>query len=44
MHRRLEGQAVRVPGDAYFDKTGQLIQQSVLVEVGDGAFQAFKGK
>jgi branched-chain amino acid transport system substrate-binding protein len=39
-----KGKLFSVPGDAYFDKTGQLIQQSVLVEVGNGAFQAFKGK
>ena len=39
-----KGQLFAVPGEAYFDKTGQLIQQSVLVEVGKGAFQAFKGK
>ena len=41
---RWKGTLFSVPGDAYFDKTGQLVQQSVLVEVGKGAFQAFKGK
>jgi branched-chain amino acid transport system substrate-binding protein len=39
-----KGKLFSVPGEAYFDKTGQLIQQSVLVEVGNGAFQAFKGR
>jgi len=39
-----KGNMFSVPGEAYFDKTGQLIQPSVLVEVGGGAFQAFKGK
>lgn len=39
-----KGRMFSVPGDAYFDKTGQLIQPSVLVEVGNGAFQAFKGR
>ncbi|MEP7300719.1 MAG: ABC transporter substrate-binding protein [Caldimonas sp.] len=39
-----KGKMFSVPGEAYFDRTGQLIQQSVLVEVGNGAFQAFKGK
>lgn len=39
-----KGKMFSVPGEAYFDKTGQLIQPSVLVEVGNGAFQAFKGK
>ena len=39
-----KGKMFGVPGEAYFDKTGQLIQESVLVEVGGGAFQAFKGK
>ena len=39
-----KGKMFSVPGEAYFDKTGQLIQESVLVEVGGGAFQAFKGK
>lgn len=39
-----KGKLFSVPGEAHFDKTGQLIQQSVLVEVGNGAFQAFKGK
>lgn len=39
-----KGRMFSAPGDAYFDKTGQLIQQSVLVEVGNGAFQAFKAK
>jgi branched-chain amino acid transport system substrate-binding protein len=39
-----KGRMFSAPGDAYFDKTGQLIQESVLVEVGNGAFQAFKGK
>ena len=41
---RWKGKIFGVPGEAYFDKTGQLIQQSVLVEVDKGAFQAFKGK
>jgi len=41
---RWKGALFSVPGETYFDKTGQLIQQSVLVEVGNGAFQAFKGK
>jgi branched-chain amino acid transport system substrate-binding protein len=39
-----KGTMFSVPGEARFDNTGQLIQQSVLVEVGNGAFQAFKGK
>lgn len=39
-----KGRMFSVPGDAYFDRTGQLIQPSVLVEVGGGAFQAFKGR
>ena len=39
-----KGNMFSVPGESYFDKTGQLIQPSVLVEVGGGAFQAFKGK
>jgi branched-chain amino acid transport system substrate-binding protein len=39
-----KGKIFSVPGEAHFDKTGQLIQQSVLVEVRDGAFQAFKGQ
>lgn len=39
-----KGTMFSVPGQAHFDNTGQLIQQSVLVEVGNGAFQAFKGK
>jgi branched-chain amino acid transport system substrate-binding protein len=39
-----KGHMFSAPGEAYFDKTGQLIQQSVLVEVKNGAFQAFKSK
>lgn len=39
-----KGHMFGAPGEARFDTTGQLIQQSVLVEVGNGAFQAFKGK
>ncbi|MBE0623348.1 MAG: ABC transporter substrate-binding protein [Burkholderiales bacterium] len=39
-----KGNLFSVPGEAHFDKTGQLIQQSILVEVGKGSFQAFKGK
>lgn len=39
-----KGKIFSVPGEAYFDNTGQLVQQSVLVEVGNGNFQAFKGK
>jgi branched-chain amino acid transport system substrate-binding protein len=39
-----KGRMFSVPGEARFDNTGQLIQESVLVEVGNGAFQAFKGK
>jgi branched-chain amino acid transport system substrate-binding protein len=38
-----KGKMFSVPGEAHFDKTGQLVQESVLVEVGNGAFQAFKG-
>lgn len=38
-----KGAMFGVTGDAYFDKTGQLIQSPVLVEVGNGAFQAVKG-
>jgi branched-chain amino acid transport system substrate-binding protein len=39
-----KGKLFSVPGEAHFDKTNQLVQQSVLVEVGNGAFQAFKMK
>lgn len=39
-----KGNMFSIPGEAHFDKTGQLIQPSVLVEVGNGAFQAFTGK
>jgi len=39
-----KGNLFSVPGEAHFDKTGQLIQQSVLVEVRGGNFEAFKGK
>jgi len=39
-----KGNIFSVPGEARFDNTGQLVQQSVLVEVGNGAFQAFKAK
>lgn len=39
-----KGRMFSVPGEAHFDRTGQLIQPSVLVEVGGGAFQAFKGR
>jgi branched-chain amino acid transport system substrate-binding protein len=37
-----KGKLFALPGDASFDKTGQLEQQPVLVEVRDGAFRGFK--
>ncbi len=39
-----KGHLFSVPGEAYFDRTGQLIQQSILVEVGGGTFLAYKSK
>lgn len=39
-----KGRMFGIPGEVSFDKTGQMQQQSVLVEVGQGSFQAFKGK
>jgi len=39
-----KGRMFGIPGEVSFSKTGQLQQQSVFVEVGNGAFQAFKGK
>lgn len=39
-----KGHMFGIPGEISFDKTGQLQQQSVFVEVGKGTFQAFKGK
>ena len=39
-----KGTLFSVPGQAYFDGTGQLIQRSVLVEVSNGAFHTFTGK
>jgi branched-chain amino acid transport system substrate-binding protein len=36
------GKLFALPGEAQFDKTGQLEQQPVLVEVRDGAFKGFK--
>ena len=39
-----KGRLFSVPGDAHFDRTGQLIQQSILVEVRGNSFQAYKGK
>lgn len=41
---RWKGTLFSVPGESFFDKSGQLIQQSVLVEVGNGTFQTFKGR
>ena len=38
-----KGKLFSVPGEAYFDGTGQLIQQSVLVEVHAGAFRPLGG-
>lgn len=39
-----KGRMFGIPGEISFDKTGQLKQQSVFVEVGNGTFEAFKGK
>lgn len=39
-----KGKIFGVPGDAYFNKIGQLVQPSVLVEVKGNDFVAFKGK
>lgn len=39
-----KGRMFGIPGEISFDKTGQMQQQSVLVEVGNGTFEAFKGK
>jgi branched-chain amino acid transport system substrate-binding protein len=39
-----KGRMFGIPGEVSFNATGQLQQQSVFVEVGNGAFQAFKGK
>ena len=36
------GKLFGVRGDVYFDKTGQLIQQPVVVEVRSGAFRLLR--
>jgi branched-chain amino acid transport system substrate-binding protein len=38
-----KGHIFGIPGEVSFNKTGQLQQQSVFVEVRNGTFQAFKG-
>jgi branched-chain amino acid transport system substrate-binding protein len=37
-----KGKLFALPGETHFDKTGQLEQQPVLVEVRNGAFRGFK--
>lgn len=37
-----KGQLFSVPGDAHFDATNQLMQETILVQVKGGNFQAFK--
>jgi len=39
-----KGTVFGVPTEVYFDQTGQLVQESVLVEVKDGTFAAYKRK
>jgi branched-chain amino acid transport system substrate-binding protein len=37
-----KGSIFGLPTEAHFDKTKQLVQQSILVQVGNGQFQAYK--
>ena len=39
-----KGKVFGVPTEVHFDETGQLVQESVLVEVKDGVFAAYKRK